>query len=149
MKKLVLVVMSVVCGGCTDNATSLADRIAEAASRVSSLQGAAITTSYELVSGAAAPYTVVFFPSRNVAEGDLVAAGVDQELARRIYKELAYLGTMADLLVVEQEGERLTFTTTWRRFAEVRDLVVSQRKSGQAVIELRREDGTIRVVAIR
>jgi hypothetical protein len=149
MTKIVLLMASLACGGCADNATSLADRIAEAASRLSALQAAAITTSYEPVAGATAPYTVVFFPSRSVAEGDLVAAGADKVVASRIYKELGYLGSMADLLVVDQDGQRLTFTTSWRRFAEVRDLVVTQRKNGTLAIELRREAETIRVVALR
>jgi hypothetical protein len=82
-----------------------------------------------------APYTVIFFPNRDVAEADLVAAGVDKGIARRIYTEMAYLGSMAGKLVVEQEGERLKFTSSWKRFAEVQppeDLVVSQRKTGTA-----------------
>ena len=142
--------MSLVCGGCADNATALADRLGKAASRVSPLEaGSTVTASYEPATGSASPYTVVFFPARRVAEHDLVAAGVGEEVAKRIYKELADLGGMADLLVVDQEGQRLAFTTSWRRFAEVRDLVVSPRKKGTSAIELRRENGTIRVVAVR
>ena len=52
-------------------------------------------------------------------------------------------------LVVVQDGQRLQFTSSWKHSAEVRDLVVLPRKTGQASIDLRREDGTVRVVAIR
>ena len=150
MAKLVIVFLALICGGCTDNATSLAGLVGDAASQLRSQgAGSTFTASYEPVAGAASPYTVVFFPGRNVAERDLVAAGVSKEVTGRIFQDLAYLGSMADLLVVDQDGERLTFTTSWRRYAEVRDLVVSRRKNGTAAIELRREDGTVRVVAIR
>jgi hypothetical protein len=95
---------------------------------------------------------VIFFPERDMAEADLVAGGVDRAVARRIFSELAYLGSLAGTLVVEQEGERLTFTTSWKQLVDVQppeDLVVSQRKTGTAEVELRRTNGAIRVVAIR
>ena len=150
MTKLVIVFLALICGGCADNATSLAGVVGEASSRLRSPQaGATFTASYEPVTGAASPYTVVFFPARTVGEGELVAAGVSKDLAGRIANDLAYLGSTADLLVVDQDGERLTFTTSWRRHAEVRDLVVSQRKKGASAIEMTRENGTIRVVAVR
>lgn len=142
-----------VCVGCgADNATSLADRIGDGASRLSSREaGSSLTVSFDPMKGAS-PYTLIFFPDRDVPEADLVAAGVDKAIARRIYTDLAYLGGMAGKLVVEQEGERLKFTSSWKRYAELRPpeaIVVSKRKTGPAAIEMRREDGTIRVVAIR
>jgi hypothetical protein len=150
MTKLGIVFLALICGGCADNATSLASLVGEASSRLRSPEaGATFTASYEPVSGATSPYTVVFFPARAVGEAELVAAGVSKEVSARIAKDLAYLGSTADLLVVDQDGERLTFTTSWRRYAGVRDLVVSQRKNGPAAIEMRRENGTIRVVAVR
>jgi hypothetical protein len=145
---LALFVGSVVAGCGADNATLLADRVREGASRLSSPEaGDSVTVSYEPVTGA--PYTVVFFPPREVPEADLVAAGVNKEIAGRIYKEMAYLGGMASALVVVQEGQRLQFESSWKHSAEVQDLVVLPRKNGTAAIELRREDGSIRVVAIR
>ena len=149
-RRIALVVASCISIGCADNATSLADRLGEAASRLRSGDaGSSLIASYEPVTGGASPYTVVFFPNRGVAQGDLIAAGVGEHVAERIYTELAYLDSMANPLVVEQEGKRLAFTTSWTRSAEVRDLVVSQRKNGPAAIELTREDGAARVVAIR
>ena len=151
--QLLALAVGALVAGCGDNATSLADRIGEAASRLSSREaGSSLTVSFDPINGAASPYTVIFFPDRDVAEADLVAAGVDTAIARRIYTEMAYLGSMAGKLVVEQEGERLNFTSSWKRFADVQppgELVVSQRKTGTAAIELRREDGAVRVVAIR
>jgi hypothetical protein len=147
---IMLVLLSCVGAGCSDNATALASRVGDAASRLHAREaGSSATASYEPVSGTASPYTVVFFPNRSVAEEDLVAAGVRKEIAHRIHSELAYLGSTANLLVVEQEGARLTFTTTWKNVAEVRDLVVSQRKTGTAQIQLTRENGTVRIVAVR
>jgi hypothetical protein len=142
--------LSGLCVGCADNATALAGRVGEAASRLNARDvGSSTTATYDPISGTASPYTVVFFPNRSVAEADVVAAGVGKEIAHRIYSELAYLGSTANLLVVEQDGARLTFTTSWKNVAEVRDLVVSQRKTGTAEIQLTRENGTVRVVAIR
>ena len=99
-----------------------------------------------------APYTVIFFPDRDVAEAELVASGVDKAIAHSIYTDLAYLGSMAGKVVVAQEGERLQFTSSWKQLADVqppKSLVVSERKTGTAAIDLRREEETIRVVAIR
>ena len=65
---------------------------------------------------------------------------------------MAYLDSLAGMVVVEQEGERLKFTTSWKQFADVQPpehLVVSQRKTGPAEIELRRQDDVVRVTAIR
>ena len=134
--------------GCSDNATRLADRIGEGASRLKSPNaGDSVTVSYEPITQA--PYTVVFFPPREIPEADLVDAGVNEEIAGRIYKELAYLGDMASVLVVVQDGQRLQFTSSWKHAAEVQELVVLPRKTGAATVDLRRESGTIRVVAIR
>jgi len=133
---LALFVGSLVAGCSADNATLLADRVSDGASRLSSPEaGDSVTLSYEPVTGA--PYTVVFFPTREVEEADLVAAGVTKEVADRIYKEMAYLGSMSNVLVVEQEGRRLNFTTSWKHSAEVRDLVVLPRKNGtEAAIDI-------------
>ena len=150
---LFALIVGVLVTGCADNATSLVDRIGEGVSRLGpSEAGSSLEVSFDPIDGPASAYTVIFFPNRDVAEADLVAAGVDTAIARRIYSELAFLGSFAGALIVEQEGERLTFTTAWKRFAEVQppeNLVVSQRKTGTARIELRRENGVIRVVAIR
>ena len=125
---LLALFVSLVAGCSTDNATLLADRVRDGASRLRSPEaGDSVTVSYEPVTGA--PYTVVFFPAREVEEADLVAAGVTKQVAGRIYKEMAYLGSMSNVLVVEQEGQRLNFTTSWTRVAEAQDLVVSQRKA--------------------
>jgi hypothetical protein len=107
-----------------------------------------VTVAYEPVTGVASPYTVLFFPARPVTEAEVVAAGVATSTAGRIYSELAYLGDTADMLVVEQEGERLAFTTSWRRFARVHDLVVSPRKMGSSKVLLKRDASETWVVAI-
>ena len=93
---------------------------------------------------------MIFFPNRDVTESDLVAAGVDKTIAHRIYTEMAHLGNMTGKLVVEQQGERLAFTSAWHRFADPPEsLVVSQRKTSTAAIELKRENGIVRVVGVR
>lgn len=138
---------------CADNANSFVDRLGEAASRLSSSESSAsLTVPFDPTNGATSPYTLIFFPDRDVTEAELVAAGVDEPIARRIYSEMNYLGNMAGKVVVDQERERLQFTSSWKRFANVQPpatLVVSQRKTGTSEIELRRDDGAIRVVAIR
>ena len=45
-------------------------------------------------------YMVMFFPNRDVSEAEAVAGGTDQAIAHRIYAELAYLGSVAGMLVV-------------------------------------------------
>jgi hypothetical protein len=113
--------------------------------------GSSVTVPFEPIRPAS-PYTVIFFPDRDVDEPELVAAGVDRAIAHRIYTEMAYLGGLAGLVVVEQEGQGLAFTTSWKQIADVQPpahLVVSQRKTGPAEIELRRQDGVVRVSAIR
>jgi hypothetical protein len=65
-----------ICGGCADNATSLAGVVGEASSRLRSAEAeATVAASYEPVTDAESPYTVVFFPARAVGEGELVAGG--------------------------------------------------------------------------
>lgn len=101
------------------------------------------------VTGGALPYTVLFFPARPVTEAEIVAAGVAKTTAGRIYSELAYQGHTSDLLVVEQADERLTFTSSWRRFAQVQDVVASPRKTGRSEVVLEREGAVIWVVAVQ
>jgi len=138
------------CGACADDATQLAHQIEQAATALAAQSTSALSTvRYEPVTGGASPYTVVFFPARPVTEAEVVAAGVAKTTAERIYSELSYLGNTADLLVVEQEGERLTFTTSWRRFARVQDLVVSPRKTGGSEVVLKRDASDTWVVAVQ
>ena len=87
-----------------------------------------------------------------MSEAEAVAGGVDTAIAHRIYTDLAYLGSMAGKIVVARDGEHLQFTSSWKQLAEVQpplELVVSKRKTGAAAIELKREAGTVRGVAIR
>jgi len=138
------------CGACADNATQLAHQVEQAASAlVSESASASFTVRYKPVTGGASPYTVLFFPARPVTEAEVVAAGVAKTTAGRIYSELAYLGDTANLLVVEQEGERLAFTTSWRRFARVQDLVASPRKTGGSEVVLKRDASDTWVVAVQ
>jgi hypothetical protein len=152
VRKGALVLASCLCVACgADNATSFVEQVGRAASRLQPGEVSSVLISFDPI-GPTSPYTVIFFPDRNVAETELVAAGVDRGIVHRIYTELAYLGSLAGTVVVEQEGETLNFTTSWKQFADVQPpehLVVSQRKTGPARIELRRRDGIIRVTAIR
>ena len=152
--QLVMPILFVLVTGCgADNANLLADEIGEGAARlVARGSGSSITVSVDPVNGSASPYTVIFFPSREIAEADLVAAGVEMALARRIYSEMGYLGNLAGTLVVAQEGQRLKFTSSWKQFPFIQapeDVVVSRRKVGIARIDLRQEAGVVRVVAIQ
>jgi hypothetical protein len=150
---LALVVASCLCVACgTDNSITFVEQVGGAASRLRSGEaGSSLTVPFN-PTAPASPYTVIFFPDRDVGEPELVAAGVDKATAHMIYTEMAYLGSFAGAVVVAQEGERLNFTTSWKQVAGVQapeHLVVSQRKTGPAEIELRRHDGVIRVTAIR
>jgi hypothetical protein len=147
---IVPVLVGLSCGACADNATRLAYQVEQAAAALGSQSAsAAFTVRYEPVTGGASPYTVLFFPARPVTEAEVVAAGVAKTTAERIYSELSYLGDTADLLVVEQKGERLTFTTSWRRFARVHDLVVSPRMTGESEVVLKRDASDTWIVAVQ
>ncbi len=155
MKLLVAMLFGALVAGCSadDNSLTVVERIEEGASRLRSREsGASTSVSWAPTSGSLAPYRVIVFPNSDVSEAALVAAGVATVNARRIYADLAYLGGFTGMLLVDQEGEPLNFTTSWKQIAEVQPpetLVVSPRKTGTAEIELRRDGGAIRVIAIR
>jgi hypothetical protein len=147
---LALFVGALVAGCRADNANTLVDRIGEGASRLPSETGSSLTVSFDPIG--AAPYAVIFFPDRDVAEAEVVAGGADEAIAHRLYTEMAYPGSFAGKLVVAQEGQRLQFTSSWKQLADVqppKELVVSPWRAGRSAIDLRREGGTVRVVAIR
>jgi hypothetical protein len=146
---VVLAIVAAASVACSDNATGLAFEIERAAATVATQDGVSVTAHYEPVTGSASPYVILFFPSRPVTGAELVTAGVPETTVRRILSELAYLGNTSNLLVVDQDGERLAFTTYWRRTARVRDLVVSPLKKGPSEILVMREGGTNWVVAIK
>jgi hypothetical protein len=144
-------VATLVAGCGANNATSLVDRIGEGASRLAREGGSSLRVSFDPID-AVQPYSAIFFPNRDVSEAEAVAGGVNKAIAHRIYTDLAYLGSMAGKIVVVQDGQYLQFTSAWKQLAEVQpplELVVSKRRTGTAEIELRREAGTVRVVAIR
>jgi hypothetical protein len=142
-----VLVLVCVAGGCAgDKATSLADRIRDGASRLAEADGSTVSVSFDPV--ATSPYSVALFPTRET-EREVVAAGMNEAIAHSIYADMAYLGSMSNALVVQQDGQRLQFTSSWKHVAEVRDILVLPRKTGAATIELRREHGAVRVVAIR
>jgi hypothetical protein len=105
--------------------------------------GASATVRYEPVSNAGSPFTVVVFPARHVQEAELVGAGMSAEKAREIVSSVAYLGGTADLMIVDQDGARLGFTTYWQRGAKVRDVVMSKPTTGTLGVRLRKENGTV------
>ncbi len=136
------------CVGCRDNATQLAYRVVESAEALSAQQdGASATVRYNPVSNASSPFTVVVFPARDVQETELVGAGMPPERAREILSDLAYLGTTANLMIVDQDGERLKFTTYWRRGAKAHDVVMSRPTTGTLGVRLRKEDGVVWITA--
>lgn len=148
IRQCVVVLLGSVCvAACEDNATRLSTQLDRAASTLSARgSGAVATVRYEPM--ADAPYTLIFFPVGSTTMNDLVAAGVPTAAADRIRSELAYLGTTDNLLVVDQDGQRLTFTSAWRRAAQVQGLVVSPRKTGASQVVLRRDNQVNWVVAV-
>jgi hypothetical protein len=58
-----------------------------------------------------------------------------------------YLGGPSDLMIVDQEGERLVFTTYRRRGAKSHDVLVSRRTTGALGVRLRKENGAVWLTA--
>lgn len=118
--------LGIVVVGCADNATRLSFGIERALRDTESARtGDWRTVPYRPKARPDEPYTLVFFPEQAVTPSDLVAAGVPTDLADRIFRDLDYVRVgRTPLLVVVQPGARLTFTSAWRRFTVVEELLV-------------------------
>lgn len=136
---------------CVDNATRLSGRVRREVSRLGAA-GADLETvvPYRPVRDNQRPYWLVFLPGWRVSVADLSAAGLDEEPAERIFRELGYVG-FGDAdgpdLVVAQDGRRLHFTSTgWAARA---DRVLVARGRGPCGIVLRRHAAAWKIVAVR
>jgi hypothetical protein len=143
-------VLAIAATGCSDNAIKLRFGIESAAKRLAS--GPDLTeerVSYVPVANATKGYWVVFFPERRVSAEELVARGMPKEAADRIYRDLGYVDVgLGPMLVIDQEGERLAFTSYRRNEVIIRDLIVEQR-TGRSEILLRKQDGTVSIEGVR
>ena len=87
-------------------------------------------------------YSVVFFPEHEVGLEELVTGGVPEPLAQRIFRDLAYVDVgQGALIVYAQEGVRLNFTSYWRRFASVDEVLVVSGQGGLRVDLVKTDEG--------
>lgn len=148
----VLTLVSAVClGACADSATRLSYRVHREVTRLGFEETDLETTvPYQPVRDNGRPYWLVFLPGWQFSLADLVVAGLDEDLALRIFQDLAYVDfgdeTGPDLVVV-QDGRRIFFTSTgWSARAE-RVMVV--RKRGPCDVVLRRHAAAWKIVDVR
>jgi hypothetical protein len=134
-----------------DNATRLSGRVRREVSRLG-VEGTDLErlVPYRPVRDNRRPCWLVFLPGWRVSVADLSAAGLDEDLAERIFRELGYVG-FGDAdgpdLVVAQDGRRLHFTSTgWTTRA---DRVLVARGQGPCGIVLRRQAAAWKIVALR
>jgi len=144
-------VLAIAATGCSDNAIKLRFGIETAAKRLAA--GPDFTderVSYVPVADATKGYWLIFFPERRVYAEELVARGMPKEAADRIYSELGYVDVgLGPMLVVDQEGERLAFTSYHGNdLVIIRDLIVEHR-TGRCEILLRKQNETLYIEGVR
>lgn len=130
---------------CSDNAVRLRFGIERAAKELQA--GADFReerVSYVPVGGATKGYWLIFFPERRVHANELVQRGMSQAAADRIFRELGYVDVgLGAMLVVDQEGERLAFTSYYGKdLVIVRDLIVEHRV-GRCEVVVRKQNETL------
>ena len=145
---LLLAVASVLLA-CSDNSTKLSHAIERASRAPTAAQaGSIMMVPYRPKRRPAEPYVLIFFPESATNQGDLVAAGIDEALASRIFSDLVHVHVgHGPLLVVYQEGEPLTFTAHWSQFAFVEKLLVL-RGSGTRNIRLEKWHGRMMILGL-
>jgi hypothetical protein len=136
--------------GCSDNAVRLRFGIQAAAKRLEGAPDRAESrVAYSPSAASFVPYWLVFFPERHVVPADLVGRGMSASVADQIFRELAYVNVgEVPLLVVQQEGQRLTFTKyDGERTVLIEDLIV-ERRTGPCDILLRRQGDAVYIVGV-
>jgi hypothetical protein len=109
--------------GCTDNATKLSFAIERATRGATPETNQPQRIVYTPETSSDRLYYLIFFPDHETGLADLVSAGLPEPTAIGVLRELAYLSS-APFLVVVQDDSRTTFTTHWRRFAHVPEILV-------------------------
>jgi hypothetical protein len=126
---------------CSDNATRLSRSIELAATSPTGGDAADfLSIDYTPKRFPEVPYYLVFFPAHAVSEEDLVHAGAPPATAREIFSQLTYVGVgERPLLIVAQDRGRIHFTSHWKRYTSVHDLLVI-RGSGTTTLTLERSE---------
>ncbi len=122
--------------GCAENVARFTAEVRDVQDTLSSTpQGSEASVIYRVPIGVAA--TLVFLPAATrAAYGELRAAGLPAELARRIAAELEGLGKRERPMMIVAESGRLTFSSAFADFADVTDVVFGSC-SGRCRVTLR------------
>jgi hypothetical protein len=136
--------------GCSDNAVRLRFGIEAAAKR---LEGAADRAeervTYRPSAAPEVPYWLVFFPKRPVVAADLVGRGMPAAVADQIFRDLAHVNVgESTLLVVQPDGQRLTFTRYDGERAVLVEDVIVERRTGPCEVLLRRQGDAVYIVGV-
>lgn len=127
--------------GCSDNAVHFRGQVERAVSRIAGAGGDAASEPlvYVPVASATKPYWVILFPDRVTTLDELVTEGLPAPIAHQIFEELAYIGVgEGDMVVVWQEGERLSFQSYYGKTrVGIEDLIVI-RGTGETTLILQR-----------
>ncbi|HYK05728.1 MAG TPA: hypothetical protein VE974_28520 [Thermoanaerobaculia bacterium] len=136
--------------GCSDNAVRLRFGIEAAAKRLEGAPDRAEDrVTYSPSAAPSVPYWMVFFPKRHVVPADLVGRGMPASVADQIFRDLSHVNAgEVTLLVVQQEGRRLTFTKyDGEQTILIEDLIV-ERRAGPCEVLLRRQGDAVYIVGV-
>lgn len=150
---VVMLVVSCTCrNGCRsfqDNATSLRYSIESAAKQLETeAENAELVVSYVPVSSRNTPYTIVLIPNGPLTEDDLVRKRVSWSVARKMLKDLNYVGIReGGFIVVLQEGQT-TFARYGMHVAKLKGLLAYETHAKTRIV-LKKENGEVRVVGFK
>jgi hypothetical protein len=136
--------------GCSDNAVRLRFGLEAAAKRLAAapdLTEASVV--YAPPGDSPRNYWIVFFPARVTSAEELVSRGMPRPVAEKIFRDLANVGGGAALLVIQQEGERMTFTRYDGEANISVENLIAEYRDGPSEVLLRKQRGSVYVVGVR
>ena len=134
---IVLAAALLLVASCADHASSLRSKIDAATADLDRMEGDATKEISFSPAAKNKPYTIIFFPERRVFETELVARGVDREVAKRIFNELSKYGVgekERPMVVVAEPGKAPSAASySGHELVHVDQLLVTNKSDGSPV----------------
>jgi hypothetical protein len=141
--------LMIAAAGCSDNAIKMRFGIEDAARRLKAGPDLAEERVAYVPADATTGYWLIFFPERPVRAEELIGRGLPKDAAYRIYRELEHVKVgRGPMLVVDQEGQRLAYTSYRSYEVIIRDLMVEHRV-GRSEVLVRKQYGTVYIEGVR
>jgi hypothetical protein len=141
-------VLAIAATGCSDNAIKMRFGVEDAARRLKSSTDLTEERVAYVPADATKGYWLIFFPERPVRAEELIGHGLPKDAAYRIYRELEHVKVgLGPMLVVDQEGERLAFTSYRSYEVIIRQLIVEHRV-GRSEVLVRKQYGTVYIEGV-